>query len=121
MKQSRSTMKSVPTGIGEDKDYVFMSDSLQDSIGINEVKNESENGKITSLNLDDKLVNFSIISIELENESSYILRIPPASHRDRLMRSLLNDVSIKILVLGEEFNSKVFKIESDTCYLRLTR
>ena len=119
MKQSRSTTKSAPTGIGEDKEYFFMSESLQDSIGVNEGENES--GKIATLNLDNKLVNLSIVSIELENESSYILRVLSASHHDQLMRSLLDDVSIKILVLGKEFNSTVFKIESDTCYLRLAR
>jgi len=115
MKQSKHTTRSALTGIGEDKEYFFMSESLQDSIGID------ENGKVTSLNLDDKLVNFSIISIELEGESSYVLSIPTTSHRDQLMRSLLDGTNVKILVLGDEFNSKVFKIESDVCYLRLTR
>jgi hypothetical protein len=111
-------MTSALTGIGEDKEYVLMSESLHDSVVVDE---GSASVRTQQLQIDGRLLGFTISSLERDESGSLILCIPTASYRDHLIRALIEGSSIKTFLLGDEFKSSALRIESDTCYLRLTR
>jgi hypothetical protein len=106
-------------GIGEDKEYVLMSDVLQDEVSF--APQAQATFRNATLQFSDLALNFPILSIELEGNGSFVLCCPAGLHRDRFLSSLIAKARLRLLLLEEEFKAEVFKIESDTCYLRLTR
>ncbi len=49
------------------------------------------------------------------------LRVSVGHERESFARALMSKASASVLILGEQFNARIFKLEFDLAYLDLTR
>lgn len=121
MKQSLSTMTSAPTDIDEGRQYVFMSSDLESSI-------DFENRPLSAPSSWNALVRFSkselilpIFSIEDEGLNSYTICFSVNEEIGKMTKVMLDREELVVTLFGEQFKSKVLKLESGRAYLRLLR
>ena len=117
MKQSLSTTMSAPTDIDEGRQYVFMSSDLESSIDFE----DRTSSWCVSIKLSETEFSFPIVSIEDEGSSSYVICLSVNEEIGRLTRVMLNHEKLVVTLLGEQFKSKVLKLESGKAYLKILR
>ena len=117
MKQNLSTTTSVPTDINDGRQYVFMSSDLESSINF---ENPTSSWSV-SVKLSETEFSFPIVSIEDEGSSSYVICLSVNEEIGKLTRAMLNHEKLVVTLLGEQFKSKVLKLESGKAYLKILR
>ena len=102
--------------------YIFASHGLEIDLGENEPEKVSSADQSLTAYVELGLSSFDspIISIE-ETSEGITLCLDVSGQRPQFARALLLGSAVSILILGEQFNARIFKLEFERAYLSLLR
>jgi hypothetical protein len=118
MKPSSSTTTSAHTVTDNAESYMFMSSDIAGKIDMTDDGTTLKDH--IGLEIDTKIVNFPLVMLEIIDDGYRACLLDQDSIK-RFTNRLLTGDFIVTYILDRKFNSQVIKLESDRCYLRVTR
>ena len=120
MKRNSSTTMSVPTDIGDGRQYVLMSDELTDSLNFETERARDDGAWICSAKVHETIMNLTVHSIMRENDD-LVICLEIGSLFEVFVEFLLGNLGPQLVVAGTPFKSKVLGLESGRAYLKILR
>jgi hypothetical protein len=102
--------------------YIFASHGLEIDLGAEEPEKVSrvDRSLTAYVELGSSSLDSPLISIE-ETSEGMTLCLDASGQRPQFARALLSGSTVSILMLGEQFNARIFKLEFERAYLSLLR
>jgi len=108
--------------VDDSKSYVLMSSGLDVDFGETSESVPASIEQPLSAYVESELFSSDeqLVSIERSKDGLSIC-LGVAGNRVQFAKALIQDSQLKVLMLGEQFNARIFKLEFDRAYLSLLR
>ncbi len=108
--------------IDDTASYIFTSQGLEIDLGQGPVEPVALEPQAFTAYIEVGAESFDCRISSLETvQDGLVLRVSMDHARESFARALMSKTSTSVLILGEQFNARIFKLEFDLAYLDLTR
>jgi len=103
---------------GNESSYVFMSEGLEPDLELETLPFDRPRA---TLKVSNQALKFEVISLESCDDGSVTCCVDLVVGFERLAGLLITGEIMSLNLIGKEFKCRIWKLESDRCYLKILR